>query len=430
LVFYSLYEYNRALMSPLVELARTGAHLFSEPESWLAHLPGASSVAASYELLYRLGKDYEKPAWNIDGVNVGRTLDGITVAVTEQTVLAKSFCRLLHFERRSDDPSVRETLQRDPVVLVVAPLSGHHATLLRDTVRTLLSRHDVYVTDWIDARMVPVEEGPFSLDDYVGYVREFIRHIGAERLHVIAVCQPAVPVLAATALMAAAGEPEPRSLTLMGGSIDARCSSTPVTDFAANHSLAWFDTHLIHRVPAGYPGHGRRVYPGFLQHAGFMALNPVRHFSSHWDFYMHLVEGDLDGADEHRRFYDEYNAVLDMPGEYYLDCIRIVFHEHLLPRGLWTIGGARVVPEAITRPALLTIEGERDDISGVDQTRAALDLCRGMPAARKRYLLIKGAGHYGIFSGRRWREDVYPRLRDFIAAAETGGPIGEPAGAS
>jgi poly(3-hydroxybutyrate) depolymerase len=336
----------------------------------------------------------------------------------------------VRFKRFTDDLPTLQRIKAQPTVLVVAPLSGHHATLLRDTVRTLLSRHDVYVTDWIDARMVPVEEGPFSLDDYVGYVREFIRHIGAERLHVIAVCQPAVPVLAATALMAAAGEPEPRSLTLMGGSIDARCSSTPVTDFAANHSLAWFDTHLIHRVPAGYPGHGRRVYPGFLQHAGFMALNPVRHFSSHWDFYMHLVEGDLDGADEHRRFYDEYNAVLDMPGEYYLDCIRIVFHEHLLPRGLWTIGGARVVPEAITRPALLTIEGERDDISGVDQTRAALDLCRGMPAARKRYLLIKGAGHYGIFSGRRWREDVYPRLRDFIAAAETGGPIGEPAGAS
>ena len=205
----------------------------------------------------------------------------------------------------------------------------------------------------------------------------------------IAVCQPAVPVLAAAALMAAAGEAEPRSLTLMGGSIDARCSRTPVTDFADDQSLRWFETHVMHEVPAGYPGHGRRVYPGFLQHAGFMAMNPVRHFGSHWDFYMHLVEGDLDDAEEHRRFYDEYNAVLDMPGEYYLDCIRVVFHEHLLPRGLWTSPASASRPRRSARTALLTIEGEHDDISGLDQTRAAHDLCRGIPAARKHHLTSK-----------------------------------------
>jgi len=417
LVLYHLHEYNRALFSPVVQLARAGADMFSAPGSWLSQLPGANRVAAAYELLYRLGKDYEKPAWGIDEVNIGRTLDGVTVPVVEQTVLAKPFCRLLHFERVSDNRDVAGELKRDPVVLVVAPLSGHHATLLRDTVRTLLARHDVYVTDWVDARMVPTAEGQFTLDDYVGTMRDFIRHVGAERLHVIAVCQPAVPVLAATALMAAAGETEPRSLTLMGGSIDARRSPTPVNDFASNHSLPWLETNLIHEVPDRYPGRGRRVYPGFLQHAGFMAMNPLRHFSSHWDFYMHLVQGDLDGADEHRRFYDEYNAVLDMPGEYYLDCVRVVFHEHLLPRGLWTIAGARVAPEAITRTALLTIEGEHDDISGVDQTRAAHDLCRGIPAARKHHLTIEGAGHYGIFSGRRWRQSVYPHVRDFIADA-------------
>ena len=419
LVLYHLHEYNRALLSPVVELARAGANLFSAPDGWFAHWPGANRVAAAYELLYRVGKEYEKPAWDIDLVNIGRTLDGIAVPVVEQTAMRKPFCRLLHFERRSDDAAVGAALERDPVVLVVAPLSGHHATLLRDTVRTLLSAHDVYVTDWVDARMVPVAEGPFTLDDYVGYVRDFVRHVGAERVHVIAVCQPAVPVLAATALMAAAGETEPRSLTLMGGSIDARRSPTPVNDFASNHSLRWLETNLIYEVPDRYPGRGRRVYPGFLQHAGFMAMNPLRHFSSHWDFYMHLVDGDLDGADEHRRFYDEYNAVLDMPGDYYLDCIRVVFHEHLLPRGTWTIGGARVAPEAITRAALLTIEGEHDDISGTDQTRAAQDLCRGIPPTRKRHLTVEGAGHYGIFSGRRWRQSVYPHVRDFIAAAGT-----------
>jgi poly(3-hydroxybutyrate) depolymerase len=417
-VLYHLYEYNRALLAPAVELARTGAYMFSAPDSWFAHVPGANRVAAAYELLYRLGKAYEKPAWGIDEVDVGRTLDGIKLPVVEQVVVAKPFCRLLRFERRSDDAAVTAELKRDPIVLIVAPLSGHHATLLRDTVGTMLAGHDVYVTDWIDARMVPAADGPFTLDDYVGYVREFIRHIGADRLHVVAVCQPAVPVLAAVSLMAAAGESEPRSLTLMGGSIDSRCSRTPVTEFAASHSLGWFDTNLIHEVPGQYPGHGRRVYPGFLQHAGFMAMNPLRHFSSYWEFYNHLVEGDLASAEEHRRFYDEYNAALDMPGEYYLDCIRVVFHEHLLPRGLWTIDGVRVAAEAITRAALLSIEGERDDISGPEQTHVALDLCRGIPAARKQRLTVAGAGHYGVFSGRRWRESVYPRVRAFIAETD------------
>jgi poly(3-hydroxybutyrate) depolymerase len=417
-VLYQLHEYNRALMSPAVELARAGAYMFSAPGSWLAQLPGAARVAAAYELFYRLGKDYEKPAWGIHEVNIGRTVEGIQVPVVEQVALVKPFCRLIHFDRRGGTEAIVGQLKRDPVVLVVAPLSGHHATLLRDTVRTLLTDHDVYVTDWIDARMVPVLEGPFTLADYVGYVREFIRHVGADRVHVIAVCQPAVPVLAATALMAAASETEPRSLTLIGGSIDARRSPTPVNDFASSHSLRWFETNLIHEVPGNYPGHGRRVYPGFLQHAGFMALNPLRHFSSHWDFYMHLVQGDLDGAAEHRRFYDEYNAVLDMPGEYYLDCIRIVFHEYLLPRGLWTIDGVRVAPEKITRSALLTIEAEHDDISGINQTSAALDLCAGIPETRKRHFLAEGAGHYGVFSGRRWRQSVYPHVRDFIAGAQ------------
>lgn len=413
-MLYRLHEYNRALFAPAVELAEAGARMFSEPGSWLAQLPGASNVAAGYQLFYRLGKTYEKPEFGIHEV----TVKGARVAVIEQTVLSKPFCRLLRFKRYSDQGEVVAELKRSPAVLVVAPLSGHHATLLRDTVRTLLTDHKVYVTDWVDARTVGAEHGPFTLDDYVGYIRAFIRQVGADRLHVVAVCQPAVPVLAATALMAAAGESQPRSLIMMGGSIDARRSPTRVNEFATAHPMSWFESNLIHEVPDAHSGRGRRVYPGFLQHAGFMAMNPVRHIGSHWDFYQHLVEGDLDSAEDHRRFYDEYNAVLDMPAEYYLDCIRIVFQQHLLPRGLWHVSGHRVAPEAITRSALLTIEGELDDISGIGQTQAAQDLCLGIPADRKHHLTIMGAGHYGIFSGRRWRETVYPQVRGFIATAD------------
>jgi poly(3-hydroxybutyrate) depolymerase len=410
-LLYHLHEYNRALLGTTAELAQAGARLFSAPTSWLAWLPGASHVAAGYELLYRMGKSYEKPLFGIHAVEA----HGATVPVVEQTALAKPFCRLQRFKRFSDQTEVVANLKNDPTVLVVAPLSGHHSTLLRDTVRSLLGSHKVFITDWVDARTVPADHGPFTLADYVDYLREFIRHIGAERLHVIAVCQPAVPTLAATALLAAAGEAQPRSLTLMGGSIDARRSPTEVNNFAEGKPLGWFDSHLIYEVPAPYPGRGRRVYPGFLQHAGFMALNPVRHMRSHWDFFQHLVAGDLAGAEEHRRFYDEYNAVLDMPAEYYLDCIRIVFKEHLLPLGRWVVNGQLVAPEGITETALLTVEGELDDISGLDQTRAAHDLCTGIPADRKRHILVHGAGHYGIFSGRRWRELVYPQVRDFIA---------------
>jgi poly(3-hydroxybutyrate) depolymerase len=347
-------------------------------------------------------------------VNAG----GTRVAVLEETALARPFCRLLRFSRMSDDAGVLARIAGESPVLVVAPLSGHHATLLREAVVTLLARHTVYVTDWLDARLVPRAEGPFTLDDYVAYVDGFIRHIGAERLHVLAVCQPAVPVLAAAALGAAAGRPEPRSLILMGGPIDARRNPTQVNRFATSKPLRWFETNLLYDVPASYPGRGRRVYPGFLQHAGFIAMNPVRHMTSHLDFFHDLATGDAEGADDHRRFYDEYNAVLDMPAEYYLDCVRIVFQKHLLPRGLWEVAGERVAPEAISGSRLLTVEGELDDISGLGQTRAALDLCTGIADDRKGHLTVAGAGHYGIFSGRRWREIVYPRVREFITAAD------------
>ena len=334
-------------------------------------------------------------------------------------MLAKPFCRLLRFKRYSDDAGNLRELKDDPTVLVVAPLSGHHATLLRDTVRTLLRDHKVYVTDWVDARMVPGEEGTFSLDDYVHYIEEFIRHIGAKDLHVMSVCQPTVPVLAAVSLMAARGEDTPRSMVMMGGPIDTRKSPTAVNNLATQKPLWWFEQNVIQVVPANYPGRGRSVYPGFLQHAGFMAMNPERHFLSHWDFYQDLVKGDMEDAAAHRRFYDEYNAVLDMPASYYLDTVRIVFQEQLLPRGLWDVDGERVRPAAIESTALLTIEGELDDISGAGQTRAAHELCTGIAAGDRQHLTVEGAGHYGIFSGRRWREQVYPQVRDFIAAHAT-----------
>jgi poly(3-hydroxybutyrate) depolymerase len=414
-MLYQFYEFQRSLLSPFTIWAEASARAFSSPASALTRLPGADRVAAGYELLHRLGKEYQKPTFDIASV----TAHGHEVPVVELKSMELPFCRLLRMKRYSDDAQTISDLHDDPPVLVVAPLSGHHATLLRDTVRTLLADHKVYITDWIDARMVPAAAGPFHLDDYVRYIQTFMRHIGADKLHVIAVCQPVVPVLAAFSLMAAANEPVPRSLTLMGGPVDARRSPTGVNDLAETRSMSWFRTHLIHPVPDHFPGAGRPVYPGFMQHAGFMAMNPRRHVTSHWDFYKQLIAGDLEDAESHRKFYDEYNAVLDMPAEYYLDTVRIVFKEHLLPRGLWEVDGQVVDPAALTNTHLLTIEGEFDDIAGLGQTRAAHGLCSGIAERRKHHLEVEGAGHYGIFSGRRWRAGVYPRIRDFIRAARS-----------
>jgi len=413
-MLYQLHEFNRSMMNPLIGWSGAAAQLLTSNESWVSHFPGVQRLAAGYELFYRLGKEYEKPAFAIPTVSA----HGHETPISEQVALATPFCNLVRFKRFSDDLQTLTDLKDDPTVLVVAPLSGHHATLLRDTVRTLLQDHKVYITDWIDARMVPLDQGDFHLDDYVACIQQFIRHIGAEKLHVISVCQPTVPVLAAISLMAAAGETTPRTMTMMGGPIDPRCSPTKVNDLATTQPLRWFENHVIHEVPRIYPGAGRRVYPGFLQHAGFVAMNPSRHLQSHWDFYEDLRKGDLEDAEAHRKFYDEYNAVLDMPAPYYLDTIRTVFQEHLLPRGLWDVNGERVAPQAIRRSALLTIEGELDDISGLGQTRAAHELCTGIPAARKHHITAEGAGHYGIFSGRRWRERIYPEVRDFIRRNE------------
>ena len=410
-MLYQLHELNRAMMAPFVHLAEANSRIFSHPSSWASSLPGAERLAAGNELVHRLGKDYEKPPWNIHEVEIG----GRKVPILEQEEVRKPFCRLVRFKRYSDDAATIARLKDNPVVLVVAPLSGHHATLLRDTVRTLLRDHKVYVTDWIDARMIPVEEGSFGLDDYVAYIEDFIRHIGADNLNVMSVCQPTVPVMAAISLMAARGEKLPRSMVMMGGPIDARRSPTSVNNLATRKPMSWFENNVIHTVPQPYPGKGRHVYPGFLQHAGFIAMNPSNHFMSHWDFYSNLIKGDMLDADSHRKFYDEYNAVLDMPAEYYLDTIKAVFQDFLLPLGKWKVNGELVKPGAIKGPALMTIEGELDDISGVGQTAAAHDLCTGIPRSRQKNLIVQGAGHYGIFSGRRWREIVYPQVREFFA---------------
>ena len=411
MLLYQWHELWRAGLAPCTYFADAGAKMYSAQDSWLSSLPGSERAAAAFELMYRLGKEYEKPEFGIHQVEV----DGVAVPVVERVALDKPFCRLLRFKRFTDDEDKLRDLKDDPTVLVVAPLSGHHATLLRDTVRTLLRDHKVYVTDWIDARMIPVEEGSFGLDDYVAYIEDFIRHIGADNLNVMSVCQPTVPVMAAISLMAARGEKLPRSMVMMGGPIDARRSPTSVNNLATRKPMSWFENNVIHTVPQPYPGKGRHVYPGFLQHAGFIAMNPSNHFMSHWDFYSNLIKGDMLDADSHRKFYDEYNAVLDMPAEYYLDTIKTVFQDFLLPLGKWKVNGELVKPGAIKGPALMTIEGELDDISGVGQTAAAHDLCTGIPRSRQKNLIVQGAGHYGIFSGRRWREIVYPQVREFFA---------------
>jgi poly(3-hydroxybutyrate) depolymerase len=402
-MIYQLHEFHKTAMAPAVLWAEAATHLFSHPFSPFAHTPGSRTIAANSEMFVRLLRRYPKPEWRIDEV----VIDGESIPVRREVAIGRPFCHLLHFRK--------EKHLRQPKLLIVAPLSGHFATLLRDTVRTALPDFDVWITDWVDARMVPLAEGPFHLDDYIAYVTDFIRHLAPE-LNVMSVCQPTVPVLAAVSLMAAENDPAlPRTMIMMGGPIDTRRNPTAVNDFAQGRPHSWFANKVIMRVPPNYPGFMRKVYPGFLQHASFLAMNPDRHLDSHWKFYAHLVRGDGESASAHRQFYDEYNAVLDMPAEYYLDTIKVVFQEFLLPKGKWQVRGGPVRPEAIRSTALFTIEGELDDISGNGQTEAAHTLCKSIPAEKRRHLLARGVGHYGIFSGRKFREMIYPQIREFTA---------------
>ena len=391
-------------MAPFNMLANVSKAFHRHPLSLFSYTDYGRHMAAAAELFERITNRYGKPTFGITHT----TIDGKAVGITEETLLEKPFCDLIHFKKSSG--------KSQPKLLLVAPMSGHHATLLRGTVEGLLPFADVYITDWLDARYIPLSAGEFTLEDYIHYTIEFIRHLGPD-VHVMAVCQPSVPVLIAAAVMNDAKDPKtPHSMTLIGGPIDTRINPTKVNATAEQCPLAWFKQNVITRVPFNYPGFMRRVYPGFLQLTGFMTLNLDRHINAHIDLFKHLVVGDGDSARAHKKFYDEYLSVTDLPAEFYLDCIEKVFQKHELPKGEFRYEGERVNPAAISKTALLTLEGELDDISGVGQTEAAQNLCKNLPAKMKHHHLQKGVGHYGIFNGRKYREHVVPIIVDFMHA--------------
>jgi poly(3-hydroxybutyrate) depolymerase len=407
-VLYHLYELTHAAVAPWRAAAHVGRLVLNNPVNPFAYSYPAKAASAALEVFEGLTQKYGKPEFGIAEVSC----DGVPVAIEERVVMHRPFCHLLHFER--DPAALSERQRRAPRVLVVAPLSGHYATLLRGTVRTLLEDFDVWITDWIDAREVPLVMGDFDLDHYIDYVLDFIRHLGPD-LHVIAVCQPGPAVLSATALLAAADHPcQPASVTLMGSPIDSRRSPTEPNRLAKTRQLAWFEHNVIMNVPFPHAGFMRRVYPGFLQLTGFMTMNLDRHLDAHKNLFRHLVEGDGDSVAGHRKFYDEYLAVMDLPAEYYLQTLRVVFQEHRLAEGGMVHRGERVDPARIRRTALMTVEGENDDISGIGQTQAAHDLCTGIPAHKRIDYIQAGVGHYGVFNGSRWRAEIAPRIRDFI----------------
>ncbi|MEQ9638526.1 MAG: polyhydroxyalkanoate depolymerase [Alphaproteobacteria bacterium] len=403
-MLYQLHEAQRAMALPLRFAAEANQHLFRHPLNPMSYTPQGRALAAASELVHSQLQAHVKPAFGL----AHTTIDGNAVAVRERVVLDTPFCQLLHFQR--------ETAPAQPRVLMVAPMSGHFATLLRGTVEALLPHADIYITDWRDARDVRLSAGPFDLDDYVDLIIRFLRHLGPNT-HTVAVCQPSVPVLAAAALMNADGDNcAPASMTLMGGPIDTRHNPTTPNKLAKSRSLDWFERSVISRVPVMYPGFMRAVYPGFLQLGGFMSMNLDRHVSAHVRHYFHLVRGDGDSAAAHRAFYEEYRAVMDLPAEYYLQTIERVFQQHQLAAGTFRHRGRLVDPAAITRTALMTVEGGRDDISGVGQTKAAHNLLKDLPANLHRHYEQPDVGHYGVFNGRRWREQIAPRVVEFLTA--------------
>lgn len=403
---YWMYEWGQAALMPSRAMADAAKLLFKNPLNPLARTMFGKSMAAAAEVYERATRRYSKPDWDITAT----PMDGERVPVRISTVWERPFCKLQNFERQFAHP----LQQPQPKVLIVAPLSGHYATLLRGTVEAFLPNHDVYVTDWADARKVPVAAGRFDLDDYIDYVIGIFHRLGGD-CHAIAVCQPAVPVLAAVARMEAEDDPDvPHSMTLMGGPIDTRINPTAVNSVAEERGIDWFRTHVIAKVPFPQPGFGREVYPGFLQLAGFIGMNIERHLDAHKQLFMNLVKGDGDSVTRHQEFYDEYLAVMDLAAEYYLQTVESVFIRHDLPHGTMTHRGKPVDLKAIRRVALFTIEGEKDDISGVGQTEAAQTLCANIPADMKAHYLQRGVGHYGVFNGSRFRAEIAPRIADFI----------------
>ena len=413
-MLYALNEMGYHAGTPMRTLARAARDFWSAPYNPVAEHPFARNMAAATDLFATVTRRYGKPDWMIDQT----LINGQPVRVNTHTVWSSPWVNLVHFSRESADlrKAGRRTL--DPAVLIVAPLSGHYATLLRGTVEAFLPDHEVYITDWVNARQVSVLEGRFDFHDYVDHIQDMLRVLGP-RPHVVAVCQPGPPVLAAATLMAEDEDPSrPASMTFMGSPIDARLSPTTPNKLAEERPFAWFKSNMIYTVPPPHPGVGRRVYPGFVQLYSFMSMNAQRHQDAHKAYFEHLVQGDGDQAAKHLEFYDEYLSVLDLTEEFYLQTIDIVFQQHLLPRGLLTHRGRDVRPDAVKDIALMTVEGELDDISGVGQTQAAHVLCTGIPDDKRMLYVQPGVGHYGVFNGRRFREEIYPRVRSFITAHE------------
>jgi poly(3-hydroxybutyrate) depolymerase len=406
-MYYQLYELNHAALQPARAFADAVKLLYSNPLNPVSHTPMGRSIAAGAEMFERTTRRYAKPGFGITQTKVGFE----DVAVSERIVWKKPFCDLIHFER-----ALPKSRKADPKLLIVAPMSGHYATLLRGTVESMIQHAEVYITDWADARMVPTSDGRFDLEDYVDYVIEMLQHLGPDT-HVMAVCQPSVPVLAAAAVMEARGDRfAPASMTLMGGPIDTRSNPTAVNKLAEEKGIAWFRDNVIMQVPWPEPGFMRSVYPGFLQLSGFMSMNLDRHIIAHKDFFMHLVKDDGDSAEKHRDFYDEYLAVMDLTAEFYLQTVETVFVNHALPKGEMMHRGEKVDPSAIRNVALLTVEGENDDISGIGQTKAAHDLCKNIPGDMRAHYMQPKVGHYGVFNGSRFRSEIVPRIVDFMAS--------------
>ncbi|HEY4546437.1 MAG TPA: polyhydroxyalkanoate depolymerase [Pedomonas sp.] len=403
-MLYELYELQKKAMAQASAFASAGSSLWLNPLNPLAYTNAGNMVAAALDVFAHTTKPYGKPKFGLDET----IIYGKPVAVHEEIVKRLPFGQLKRFRRDTD--------RQDPKLLIVAPMSGHFATLLRGTVREMLPDHDVYITDWRDAKLVPQSDGRFDLDDYIDYLIYFLSEIG-EGAHVIAVCQPSVPAMAAVSLMASCEHPAtPRSLIMMGGPIDTRQNPTAVNQLAQNRPLPWFEQNVVATVPAPHRGAGRRVYPGFLQLAGFMSMNLGDHLMSHWEMFNHLVEGDGESAEAKKKFYEEYRSVADMTAEFYLQTVETVFQTHALPKGEMLYRGKQAVtPSKITDTALMAVEGEKDDISGIGQTKAALTLASGLTEAKKKYLLVEGVGHFGIFNGRAWRERVTPAVKDWIA---------------
>ncbi|NQV98420.1 MAG: polyhydroxyalkanoate depolymerase [Rhodospirillales bacterium] len=407
-MLYQAYELTHAALTPYRALSQMAQYINSSIYNPVAYTPFGKSVSAFCNVFNTVTKRYGKPEWEISETE----RQGKTVPVDIETVLCTPFGDLINFQKTQS----AKRAATDPKVLLVAPLSGHYATLLRGTVKAMLPDHDVYVTDWRDARSVPLSIGKFDLEDHVETIIDFIRFLGPD-VHVIAVCQPSVSVLAAVAVMAQNDDPcQPKSMTLMGGPIDTRINPTAVNSHAQTHDISWFKQNVITRVPFPHMGVMREVYPGFVQLSGFMTMNLDRHMDAHMDLYNHLVEGDGDSETQHRAFYDEYLSVMDLPAEFFLQTVQSVFLDHALAKGTMTHAGRKVDPGAIAKTALMTVEGEKDDICGVGQTGAAHGLCKNLSASKKLEFIQPGVGHYGVFNGRRWRDETQPKIAAFIRA--------------